>query len=164
MEELAPLIDELQRLTWQREYAEALLETKERALLAARRSLCERTANVLQTSVGARNAVRRVIVRATAAAVNSKRLVLPTDNLKVRRAPRRAATRDDAAQNNLDAFDVREVPGREQVALDVGKMPQAQLRRGLAELELTTFEIQQSAADLCAALLPLQRLLEQLNM
>ena len=108
MEELAPLIDELQRLAWQREYAEVRLEAKERALLSARRALYERTHALLHTSVGARHVVRRLLMRASAAVIGAKRLVLPTDALK----------------NNLDSFDVRDVPGREAAPNDNAKSTQ----------------------------------------
>jgi hypothetical protein len=148
MQEMAPLIEQLQRLTWSREFAEAQLAREEVLLQRDRRSFYAKRAQVCQTAVTGAGLARRVAVRSASAAGATRRLVDPTEQLKAL----------------LDEFDVRTAPLKlEANAVEMFRTPQAHVRRSVAELSFLALEIDSSANELMDSLQYVMRLMEELR-
>ena len=150
LQELAPLIEQLQRLTWAREFAEVQVAREENLLQRDRRAFFAKRAQVTQlTAVTGRGAARRLAVRAAMLAAATRRLADPTESLKTM----------------LDEFDVRLAPLNklEPSAVELFRTPQAQLRRSIAELSFLALEIDSQASELLDATQHLTRLLHEVN-
>jgi hypothetical protein len=148
MQEMAPLVEQLQRLTWSREFAEAQLAREEVLLQRDRRSFFAKRAQVCQTAVTGAGLARRVAVRSASVAGATRRLVDPTEQLKAL----------------LDEFDVRTAPLKlETNAVDLFRAPQAQVRRSVAELSFLALEIDSSANELLDSLQYVMKLMEELR-
>jgi hypothetical protein len=150
LQELAPLIEQLQRLTWARAFAETQVAREEQALQRDRHAFLAKRAQVAQLSaLSGRVAARRLAVRSALLSAAARKLVEPTESLK----------------GMLDEFDVRQAPLNkiEQNAVELFRAPQAQLRRSIAELSFLALEIESHSNELLDASQYVSDLLQQLK-